>query len=94
MASSSASAKKKMSQSEAEDSLFQPGDLVVFCGVYQVRHRLHRFPHEVTMLAGETFPRCRYCALKVRFRLIRSAQRVELDYDFEHHPAPRLVVRG
>jgi hypothetical protein len=70
---------------------FTPGQLVVHSGVYRIRHHRHRFSHEATLLAGEQFPHCRYCGAKVKFRLVRAADRIELDFDFEHHPRPVLV---
>ena len=75
----------------SEAKLFLAGELVVRSGIYRLRHHKHRFSHEATLLAGESFPHCRYCGNKVKFRLLRAADRVELDFDFDHHPRPVLV---
>lgn len=50
-------------------------------GIYKVTHSRHRLPHEVTLIAGETFPRCSNCGSNVQFELIRPA---ELDRDKSH----------
>lgn len=42
-------------------------------GFYRVVHSQHRLPKEVTLLLGQTFPRCSKCAEPVHFELIRSA---------------------
>src|SRR5262245_33775816 len=42
-------------------------------GIYEVIHSRHRLPHEVTLLAGGTFPRCGKCGNNVQFGLIRAA---------------------
>jgi len=70
---------------------YVPGDRVPVSGIYQIKHRRHRLPHEATLLQGEFFPNCRYCRGEVRFKLLRSAERVEEDLDFSHHPGPVLV---
>jgi hypothetical protein len=70
---------------------FAPQQVVIQSGVYQVLHHRHRFPHEATLLEGEIFPACQYCEDKVRFRLVLTAKRIELDFDFQHHPKPVLV---
>jgi hypothetical protein len=61
---------------------YAPNDAVPVSGVYRVRHYRHRLPHEATLLKGESFPHCRFCVEKVRFRLIQAATRVEHDNDF------------
>jgi hypothetical protein len=43
-------------------------------GVYRVIHRQHRLPKEVTLLLGESFPRCSKCSEPVYFQFIRSAR--------------------
>lgn len=42
-------------------------------GIYKVTHSRHRLPHEVTLLEGETFPRCTNCGSNVQFRLVTPA---------------------
>ena len=52
-----------------------PGEEVPISGVYRTVHRfIHRDEHDVTAVAGETFPKCKHCGDLVRFRLLRSAQ--------------------
>ena len=36
-------------------------------------HSQHRLPNEVTLLVGQSFPRCSKCAEPVYFELIRCA---------------------
>src|SRR4051794_12883622 len=52
---------------------FQTGSPVPENGFYRVRHSLHRLPKEVTLLIGQSFPRCSKCAEPVYFDLIRCA---------------------
>ena len=42
-------------------------------GFYRVTHSQHRLPKEVTLMVGQSFPRCSKCAEPVYFALIRSA---------------------
>ena len=35
-------------------------------------HAEHRLPHEVTLIAGQTFPPCAKCQEEVRFQLLRE----------------------
>ena len=42
-------------------------------GFYRVLHSQHRLPKEVTLLVGQSFPRCSKCAEPVYFELIRAA---------------------
>ena len=42
-------------------------------GFYRVLHEQHRLPREVTLLIGQSFPRCSKCDEPVYFELIRSA---------------------
>ena len=43
-------------------------------GFYRVIHSQHRLPKEVTLLIGQSFPRCSKCAEPVNFELIRSVR--------------------
>lgn len=45
-------------------------------------HARHRVSHEVTLIAGESFPRCAECGSDVRFELIAEAQQALRDADF------------
>jgi hypothetical protein len=51
-------------------------------GIYRVHHSEHRLPHDVTLLAGEYFPRCAQCGLDVQFELVRAAPEVN-NSDFQ-----------
>lgn len=56
------------------------GDIIPASGVYRVIHAQHRLPHEVTLIAGQPFPRCQRCNDLVKFELLHSAERwAELD---------------
>lgn len=50
---------------------WRTGAFVPASGIYGVQHREHRLPSEVTLLRGETFPRCEACEFAVIFRLQR-----------------------
>jgi hypothetical protein len=45
-------------------------------GIYTVYHSDHRLPHEVTLLKGESFPRCSQCGAAVEFELVKAAPEV------------------
>jgi hypothetical protein len=45
-------------------------------GIYTVYHAEHRLPHEVTLLKGETFPRCSQCGTSVEFALLKAAAQI------------------
>ena len=51
---------------------FKTGGAIPQNGIYQVYHRAHRLPHEVTLLKGEKFPKCQKCSDAVRFKLVRA----------------------
>lgn len=46
-------------------------------GIYKVIHSQHRLPHDVTLLAGQYFPRCASCGTAVQFELVRAAQGID-----------------
>jgi hypothetical protein len=50
---------------------FKTGAVIPDSGIYRVTHSAHRLPHEVTLLKGETFPKCQKCAEAVTFQMIR-----------------------
>ena len=50
---------------------FKTGTNIPASGIYSVHHLAHRLPHEVTLLRGETFPKCQKCADAVTFKLVR-----------------------
>ena len=54
------------------DALHKTGSIVPNSGIYSVRHDAHVLPSEVTLMQGETFPRCEACAEEVEFRLVRK----------------------
>lgn len=56
---------------------FRPQEPVPESGVYRVFHGDHRLAHEVTLLRGETFPRCRTCGDTVHFQLLLPAPRLD-----------------
>ena len=60
---------------------FTPGEKVPASGIYNVIHDKldgddHAGPHQVTLLAGTVFPRCKGCKEWVRFRLYHAAEHV------------------
>ena len=54
----------------AAPRLFKAGELVPASGVYRVLHSAHRASHEVSMIAGETLPKCKTCGDSVAYQLI------------------------
>jgi DNA-binding NarL/FixJ family response regulator len=52
---------------------YSTGQAIPESGIYTVFHERHRLPHSVTLLEGETFPRCAKCGDLVEFVLDRSA---------------------
>ena len=61
---------------------FYTGQEVPETGIYRVVHSGHRLPHEVTLLAGQTFPRCSKCQDAVEFEVVRHAPHIETDLGF------------
>jgi DNA-binding NarL/FixJ family response regulator len=52
---------------------YTTGQEILESGIYTVSHQQHRLPHQVTLLKGETFPRCAKCGDLVEFLLDQSA---------------------
>jgi hypothetical protein len=53
--------------------IFRTDEMVPQSGIYRVRHKKHRLPHEVTLFRDQQFPRCAKCQNAVTFELIRAA---------------------
>lgn len=66
-----------------KEKTFSTGQTVPHSGIYQVVHAGHRLPHEVTLIAGETFPRCSKCKDAVQFQAIRHAALAQSDKSFK-----------
>ncbi len=47
------------------------GQRVPASGIYEVRHREHRVPHEVTLLKDQLFPCCARRGIAVHFKIAR-----------------------
>jgi hypothetical protein len=67
---------------------FKPGERAKTSGVYDVFHdkidgEHHAQQHQVIVIAGTVFPRCKGCREWVRFRLSREVQYVDKDPHFE-----------
>ncbi len=56
---------------------YTSGQRVPATGIYEVRHREHRVPHEVTLLKDHLFPPCAGCDVAVQFKIVRVIE--ELD---------------
>ena len=68
---------------------FLPGEKVPASGIYEVTHDKldgddHAQQHQVTLIAGTVFPRCKVCSDWVRFRLRHAAE----DRDAVSHFVP------
>jgi hypothetical protein len=56
---------------------FKSGDKVKKSGIYSVLHDgKHASAHEVTCIAGKTFPACGECGDAVRFLLVKHATHI------------------
>jgi hypothetical protein len=67
---------------------FQPGEKVRTSGIYDVLHdkidgEHHAEQHQVIVIAGTVFPRCKGCHEWVRFRLSQAALYIAKDPHFE-----------
>lgn len=63
---------------------FRAGDTVKKSGIYSVHHKDgHAEDHDVTCLAGKTFPDCGECGDAVRFLLVRHATLVSRHEQFK-----------
>jgi len=81
---------------------FNTGETVPESGIYRVLHGEHRLPHEVTLLAGQIFPRCSKCKDSVHFEVVRHAAHIQAQpgfnvvvYElpaFEEDDAPEAVA--
>jgi len=50
---------------------FAPGEEITESGIYRASHNAHRLMHDVTLLRGQKFPRCKECGDAIRFELVR-----------------------
>jgi hypothetical protein len=63
--------------------MFKPGQKVTQSGIYTVIHDpKHKQNHEITCVAGKTFPPCNHCGEHVRFRLKSAAEHVGTNRSF------------
>ena len=73
---------------------FHVRETIPVSGIYRAIHGDHRVAHEVTLLAGEDFPRCSKCGDLVGFELMAEATAAMDDHDFRvrlyeiPHPDP------
>lgn len=73
----------------AKEEEFQPGEKAKASGVYHVFHdkidgEHHAQHHQVLVLAGTVFPRCKGCREWVKFRLAQQVESVDRDAHFAH----------
>ncbi len=66
-----------------QDESYRPGQKVPQSGVYTVRHEMHRQDHEATLVEGHRFPACAQCGVRVHFHLLRPANSIGRDRDFQ-----------
>jgi hypothetical protein len=70
-----------------KDKEFKPGERASISGIYDVFHdkidgEHHAQQHQVIVLAGTVFPRCKGCHEWVKFRLAQPAEYIEKDPHF------------
>ena len=69
---------------------WKAGDTVKKSGIYSVRHKGgHARDHDVTCVAGKTFPSCNECGAEVRFLLVRHATHISRHEQFKSRLASR-----
>jgi hypothetical protein len=74
--------------SGTEQKEFKPGEKVKTSGIYDVFHdkidgEHHAQQHQVIVIAGTVFPRCKGCREWVKFRLAQQAEFIDKDPHFE-----------
>jgi hypothetical protein len=63
--------------------MFKAGEKIRKSGIYSVLHDgKHSEAHDVTCVAGRTFPACEKCGDLVQFVLVRHARHVDRDDNF------------
>jgi hypothetical protein len=67
---------------------FRPGERVRISGIYAVLHDKldgddHAQTHQVMVIGGNTFPRCKGCGEWVKFRLLQEAEYIDRDPHFK-----------
>ena len=72
----------------SKDKEFQPGEKATTSGVYDVFHdkidgEQHAHQHQVIVMAGTVFPRCKGCRQWVKFRLAQQTVFIDKDPHFE-----------
>jgi len=86
MRSDKLSRRRGMSLVKAEERIpspfFRVAERIPESGVYRVFHSEHRVSHEVTLVAGQDFPRCSVCDRNVHFELLQSAPEIAEDPNF------------
>lgn len=69
---SSLSLVKSISRKMVRRPALRTNEIVPQSGIYRVRHKKHRLPHEVTLLEDQRFPRCAKCHNAVKFEMVRG----------------------
>lgn len=70
---------------------YRTGLAIPISGIYLVRHKEHRLPHEVTLLKDEQFPPCAQCDKAVQFELLMGIADVNLSpFRVTLHQIPEL----
>ena len=70
-----------MAPHRTDPSWLKPGQTAPRSGVYRVYHYAHRAPHEVLIVAGTKFPKCRGCGDRVQFAPLIGGEPLEQDRD-------------
>jgi hypothetical protein len=63
---------KSASAKMVKRPIFRTDEMVPQSGIYKVRHKKHRLPHEVTLFRDQQFPRCAKCQDAVTFELVQA----------------------
>jgi hypothetical protein len=65
---------KSAPEKTVDQPRFRTDEIVPQSGIYKVRHRKHRLPHEVSLFRDQKFPRCAQCQNAVVFELLRAVR--------------------
>lgn len=67
-----AKSQRSKKAASASKERFRPDEVVERSGIYEAFHASHRITHEVTLIAGQSFPHCSRCKDRVRFELVKA----------------------
>jgi hypothetical protein len=76
---------------------YRSGLAIPRTGIYTVRHKQHRLPHQVTLLKDQVFPPCAQCNQAVEFELLMGIDDLAMSlspFRVTLHQIPELEVEA